>query len=183
MGGIAAGFRKSEELSSGTCSHSGFVTKFHERGNTPRGTISPWGNSERHRDECRRPKVSDGVCMRRIGSRRGPVRRSERGRRSGRSSRSRAATGGPTRHPLVMAAAPAAGPLAPPDGGGATPPAPDQLPTPPNGISHLASPDALPPGSTMDPDAAGRDSARTSATSRTSGRPCRTTRSAASKPC
>jgi hypothetical protein len=30
-----------------------------------------------------------------------------------------------------------------------------ELPTPPNGIPHLASPDAPPPGSTMDPDQAG----------------------------
>jgi hypothetical protein len=32
------------------------------------------------------------------------------------------------------------------------------LPVPPNGVPHLASPDSLPPGSTMDPDANGADS-------------------------
>jgi hypothetical protein len=36
-------------------------------------------------------------------------------------------------------------------------PAPEQLAVPPNGIPHLASPDAPPPGSTMDPTAAGAD--------------------------
>ncbi|MDT5079884.1 MAG: hypothetical protein QOJ80_4521 [Mycobacterium sp.] len=65
---------------------------------------------------------------------------------------------GPNPAPAVVAAAPAPGPLAPPDGDGATPPVPDQLPTPPNGISHLASPDAPPPGSTMNPEEADRDS-------------------------
>jgi resuscitation-promoting factor RpfA len=33
-----------------------------------------------------------------------------------------------------------------------------QLVAPPNGVPHLASPDALPPGSTMDPTAKGNDS-------------------------
>src|SRR5258708_4564924 len=33
-----------------------------------------------------------------------------------------------------------------------------QLEAPPNGVPHLASPDALPPGSTMDPTAKGNDS-------------------------
>ncbi|WP_029113052.1 transglycosylase family protein [Mycobacterium sp. URHB0044] len=33
-----------------------------------------------------------------------------------------------------------------------------QLPTPPDGIPHLASPEALPPGSTLDPNAAGVES-------------------------
>ena len=37
-----------------------------------------------------------------------------------------------------------------------------QVPTPPNGIPHLASPDALPPGATMDPTAAGDDGPNTS---------------------
>ena len=32
------------------------------------------------------------------------------------------------------------------------------LPTPPDGVPHLASPDAPPPGSTMDPDAGGTGS-------------------------
>jgi hypothetical protein len=36
------------------------------------------------------------------------------------------------------------------------------LPVPPNGIQHLASPDALPPGATMDPAAAGTDGPNTS---------------------
>jgi hypothetical protein len=65
---------------------------------------------------------------------------------------------GPDLAPVAVAAAPAPGPLAPPDGDGATPPVPEQLPTPPNGISHLASPDAPPPGSTMNPEEADRDS-------------------------
>jgi hypothetical protein len=34
---------------------------------------------------------------------------------------------------------------------------PASLPTPPDGVPHLASPDALPPGSTMDPSANGTD--------------------------
>jgi hypothetical protein len=33
-----------------------------------------------------------------------------------------------------------------------------QIPTPPEGMPHLASPDALPPGSTMDPTVAGNES-------------------------
>jgi hypothetical protein len=37
-----------------------------------------------------------------------------------------------------------------------------QIPTPPEGMPHLASPDALPPGSTMDPTAAGTDGPNTS---------------------
>ena len=37
-----------------------------------------------------------------------------------------------------------------------------QLPTPPDGIPHLASPDALPPGSSMDPTVKGDDSANVS---------------------
>ena len=54
----------------------------------------------------------------------------------------------------LLAAAPAPDPLAPP-----VDPA---LPAPPNGVSHLASPDALPPGSTMDPATQGREGANTS---------------------
>src|SRR5882757_1252209 len=65
---------------------------------------------------------------------------------------------GPNPAPFQVAAATAPGPLAPPHGDASIPPAPDQLPTPPNGISHLASPDAPPPGSTMNPDEADRDS-------------------------
>ncbi len=41
-------------------------------------------------------------------------------------------------------------------------PAADPLVLPPNGIPHLASPDAPPPGSTMDPTAAGVDGPNTS---------------------
>jgi len=60
-------------------------------------------------------------------------------------------------------AAPAPDPLAPLNAVNAPAPAFDaanqavsgELPTPPNGIPHLASPDAPPPGSTMDPDQAG----------------------------
>ena len=64
----------------------------------------------------------------------------------------------PAPAPLVPAAAPAPGP-APQEGvdiqaAGA----PDSVVPPPNGIPHLASPDALPPGSTMDPSAATGDS-------------------------
>jgi len=61
------------------------------------------------------------------------------------------------------AAAPAPDPLAPLNAVNIPAPAFDaanqaisgDLPTPPNGIPHLASPDAPPPGSTMDPNAAG----------------------------
>jgi hypothetical protein len=60
-------------------------------------------------------------------------------------------------------AAPAPDPLAPLNAVNVPAPAFDaanqaisgELPTPPNGIPHLASPDAPPPGSTMDPDQAG----------------------------
>jgi hypothetical protein len=60
-------------------------------------------------------------------------------------------------------AAPAPDPLAPLNAVNIPAPAFDaanqaisgELPTPPNGIPHLASPDAPPPGSTMDPDQAG----------------------------
>ena len=60
-------------------------------------------------------------------------------------------------------AAPAPDPLAPLNGVNIPAPAFDaanqavsgELPTPPDGIPHLASPDAPPPGSTMDPNAAG----------------------------
>jgi hypothetical protein len=60
---------------------------------------------------------------------------------------------------VQTAAAPAAGPSAPLNDASASVPAADaagqtaagQLPTPPDGVPHLASPDALPPGSTMDP--------------------------------
>jgi len=60
-------------------------------------------------------------------------------------------------------AAPAPDPLAPLNAVNIPAPAFDaanqavsgELPTPPDGMPHLASPDAPPPGSTMDPDAAG----------------------------
>ena len=60
--------------------------------------------------------------------------------------------------PLVMAPdagpapAPAPGPAPGPAADAlAAAPAPDATVLPPNGMQHLASPDALPPGSTMDP--------------------------------
>jgi resuscitation-promoting factor RpfA len=70
------------------------------------------------------------------------------------------------------AAAPAPAPATAPESvlalSGANAPAPtvdpasqaasDQLEAPPNGVPHLPSPDALPPGSTMDPTAKGNDS-------------------------
>jgi hypothetical protein len=70
------------------------------------------------------------------------------------------------------AAPPAPGPAPAPDPvlalSGASAPAPavdpasqatsGQLEAPPNGVPHLASPDALPPGATMDPTAKGNDS-------------------------
>ena len=52
----------------------------------------------------------------------------------------------------LMAAAPAPDPLALP-----APDAPPAIPVQPNGMSHLASPDSLPPGSTMDPTLADTD--------------------------
>jgi resuscitation-promoting factor RpfA len=60
-------------------------------------------------------------------------------------------------------AAPAPDPLAPINNVDVPAPANDaanqmvsgEMPTPPNGMPHLASPDAPPPGSTMDPNAAG----------------------------
>ncbi|MDX1890157.1 transglycosylase family protein [Mycolicibacterium sp. 050158] len=63
----------------------------------------------------------------------------------------------------VPVAAPAPDPLAPLNGVNVPAPAYNaanqlvsgEIPTPPNGIPHLASPDAPPPGSTMDPNAAG----------------------------
>jgi hypothetical protein len=45
----------------------------------------------------------------------------------------------------------AAAPAAPAAADATSQAADGQLPTPPDGIPHLASPDALPPGSTMDP--------------------------------
>jgi hypothetical protein len=67
-------------------------------------------------------------------------------------------------------AAPAPDPLAPLNGVDIPAPAfdsanqvvTDGVPVPPNGIPHLASPDAPPPGSTMDPAAAGTDGPNTS---------------------
>ncbi|SEH77689.1 hypothetical protein SAMN04489835_4005 [Mycolicibacterium rutilum] len=50
--------------------------------------------------------------------------------------------------PAPVPAAPAAAPL---PGAPAPAPADAPLPTPPEGVSHLASPDALPPGTTLDP--------------------------------
>jgi hypothetical protein len=79
----------------------------------------------------------------------------------------------PAPNPMpAPAAAPAPGPAVAPESvlalSGANGPAPTvdpasqatsgQLEAPPNGVPHLASPDALPPGSTMDPTAKGNDS-------------------------
>jgi hypothetical protein len=74
-----------------------------------------------------------------------------------------AALPAPAADPAAPAPAPAADPMAPLNDIDIPAPAYDaanqlvsgEIPTPPNGIPHLASPDALPPGSTMDPDAAG----------------------------
>jgi hypothetical protein len=65
-----------------------------------------------------------------------------------------------------VAAAPQADPLAPLNAVNIPSPAYDaanqamtgNLPTPPNGIPHLPSPESLPPGSTMDPAATSGDS-------------------------
>ncbi|MCW2512179.1 MAG: signal peptide protein [Mycobacterium sp.] len=55
--------------------------------------------------------------------------------------------------PAVVLPAPAPGPAPGPAAVDLQASAPDPAILPPNGMPHLASPDALPPGSTMDPNA------------------------------
>lgn len=60
--------------------------------------------------------------------------------------------------PVTVAAAPDQAVVPPPDAAVAVSPDGQQLPVlPPDGVAHLASPEALPPGSTMDPLARGAE--------------------------